>query len=117
METRAFRSRAEAESEAVRWLETLADDDVYRWDWDTPTTLACEPYPGFPCRVMAWTAEDAGGFVPCYAFTAGLKYQGRYWQGRLTDENGRPLPPGQAISELKGILGVLVPASRAFIPG
>ena len=117
MAIRAFRSRSEAEAEAVRWLETLVGDGEYRWEWDTPTTLACEPYPDFPCRVMAWTAKEDGGFVPCYAFTAGVKYHGRYWQGRVTDEKDRPLPPPEAISELRIILGVLVPASQTFIPG
>ena len=117
MEAHVFRSRSGAEAEAVRWLETLVGDGEYGWAWEASNTLACEPFPGFPCRVMAWAVEDAGGFVPSYAFTAGVKHEGRYWQGWVTDENDRPIPPPDAISELKIILGVLIPASQTFVPG
>ena len=115
MET--YRSRSEAERRAGAWLAELAEDRAYDWEWDTPTILACEPVSGFPCRVMAMVIPVGGGFAPGLAFTAGIKYEGRYWQGRITDPDGMPLPLKAAISELKIILGVLVPASQVSIPG
>ena len=117
MDTAIYPSRSEAEAEAVRWLAEFAGDGDYDWEWDTPNTLACEPVTGFPCRVMVLATRVGDGFVPCMAFTAGLKYEGRYWQGRITDENDLPLPPQAALSELKTVLGVLVPASQTLIPG
>ena len=94
----------------------LAGDSEYDWRWDTPTTLACEPAPRFPCRVMVSATPVGDGFVPCLAFTAGLKYGSRYWQGRITEENDLPLHPQAALSEVKTILGVLILASQTSIP-
>ena len=117
METAVFGSRSEAETSAVPWMEELAESSDYDWEWDTPTTLFSEPAPGFPCRVIALATPTGDGFVPCLAFTAGIKYEGRYWQGRLTDDEGTPLGLQEAVCELGTILEVLVPASQTYIPG
>ena len=112
-----FPSRSEATASAVGWLEKLAADQSFDWEWDGPTTLSSEPAPGFPCRVLVMAAPVEEGFAPCFAFTAGVKYEGRYWQGRMTEEDGTPLAPGQALSELRDVLGVLVSVSQTPIPG
>lgn len=117
METAAFPSRSAAMANAAGWLERLAADRRFDWEWDGPTTWACEPAPGFPCRVLVMAAPVGEGFAPCFAFTAGVKYEGRYWQGRMTDEDGAPLPPEEALSELQDVLGVLVSVSRTPVPG
>lgn len=117
MGTAVYDSRSEAEAAAAFWMGRFATDSEHDWRWDTPTTLADEPVSGFPCRVMVLTVPAADGFVPCLAFTAGLKYEGRYWQGRLTDEDGLPLEPRTALSELETILDVLIPASQTSVPG
>ncbi len=85
--------------DTFRWLGKREGEDDYEWEWESPTILACEPAPGFLCRVTAMTAPAEDGFVPCFAFTAGLTYEGKYWQGRITDENGIPLPPQAALPE------------------
>ena len=95
----------------------FATDSEHDWRWDTPSMLVSEPVCGFPCRVVVLTEPAADGFVPCLAFTAGLKYEGRYWQGRLTDEDDLPLEPRQALCELETVLEVLVAASQTFVPG
>lgn len=117
MESAVVPFRYEAEAVAVFWLEKLREDGDYDWRWDTPTTLICEPVPGFPCRVLALGAPVGEGFAPCFGFTAGLKYEGRYWQGRITDEDGLPLPPETGLPELKAVLSVLVSNSRTPVPG
>ena len=117
METAIFDSRSEAEASSVVWMGKLVDDSDYDWQWDTPITLACEPVSGFPCWIMVLTTRTGNGFVPCLAFTAGVKYEGRYWQGRLTDDDGLPLGFQEALSELTTILEVLIPASQIPIPG
>lgn len=117
MGTAVYDSRSEAEAAAVFRMERFAADSEHQWRWDTPTMLAAEPVSGFPCRVMVLTVPATDGFVPCLAFTAGLKYEGRYWQGRLTDEDDLPLEPRMALSELETILEVLVPASQTYVPG
>ena len=66
---------------------------------------------------MVLTTRTGNGFVPCLAFTVGVKYEGRYWQGRLTDDDGLPLDFQEALSELTTILEVLIPASQIPIPG
>ena len=112
-----YDSRSEAEAAAVFWMGRFATDSEHHWRWDTPTTLAGEPVSGFPCRIVVLAMPATDGFIPCLAFTAGLKYEGRYWQGRLTDEDGLPLEPRTALSELETILEVLISASQTSVPG
>lgn len=117
MGTAVYDSRSEAEAAAVFWMGRFGEDSEHDWRWDTPTMLVSEPVSGFPCRVLVLTVPDADGFVPCLAFTAGLKYESRYWQGRLTNEDDLPLEPRTALTELETILEVLVAASQAYVPG
>ena len=111
-----FPVASEAEANASEWLEKLKSEIDYEWEWTTPTALVCEPAPGLPCRVLALITPVEGGFVPVLAFTVGTKFETRYWQGRITDENEEPLPPDIAIMKLRDILGVLVSASRVDLP-
>lgn len=109
-----FRTTSEAEAHAVRRMTELKARSGHGWEWDTPTTLVCEPVPGFPCRVMVLTPPDGDGFLSRLAFTAGTKYAGRYWQGIVEDEKG--LLSESALSEVDDILGVLAAASRISLP-
>ncbi len=116
METVAYSSRSAAQACAARWLDELIRPGGLGWEWDTPTTLICEPVTDFPCRVLATAAPIADGFVPHFAFTAGVKYESRYWQGHTTDEEDRPLAPPEAINALQVILEVIVRAYRVPLP-
>ena len=111
-----FPSVSETEANASEWLERLKSETDYEWEWTTPTALVCEPIPRVPCQVLAFITPVEGGFVPVFAFTVGTKFETRYWQGRITDENDWPLPPETAIMKLRDILGVLVSASRVSLP-
>ncbi len=109
-----FDSLSEAEAHAVQWMAELRSRSDYEWEWDTPAALVCEPVPGFPCRVMVLTPPDGDRFLSRLAFTAGIKYEGRYWQGLIEDEEG--LLSGAALSETDAIIGVLVTASQTSLP-
>lgn len=109
-----FRTASEAEAHAVRRMAELEAGSSHGWERDTPTTLVCEPAPGFPCRVMVLTPPDGDGFLSRLAFTAGTKYEGRYWQGIVEDEKG--LLSESALSEVDDILGVLAAVSLISLP-
>ena len=104
---------SEAKAEAVRWLGEYCESSVYEWEWHTPTTLACEPQPRFPCYVMALAAPGKeGDYRPSLAFTAGTKQEGRYWQGVVPDRDDLAGLSREALSRLDAVLGVLATASQ-----
>ena len=104
---------SEAKAEAVRWLSEYRETSAYEWEWHTPTTLACEPQPRFPCYVMALaTPGEDSSYRPALAFTAGTKQDGRYWQGLLPDGEDLPGLSREVLSRLDAVLGVLITASQ-----
>ena len=109
---------SEAKAEAVRWMSEYRKTSAYEWEWHTPTTLACEPRPRFPCYVMALaTPGEDSRYRPALAFTAGTKQDGRYWQGLLPDGEDLPGLSREVLSRLDAVLGVLITASQvSFSP-
>ena len=111
------RTSSEAKADAVQWMDEYCKTSTYQWEWDTPTTLVCEPHPRFPCYVMALaTLGDEGGYHPSLAFTAGTKHEGRYWQGLIPDGDDLPGLSREALSRLDAVLGVLITASQVSLP-
>ena len=106
----------EAKAEAVRWMDIYRQTSAYKWEWQTATTLECEPLPRFPCYVMALaTPGKSGGYRPSLAFTAGTKHRGRYWQGLIPDGDHTGLSP-ETLVRLDAVLGVLTTASQLPLP-
>lgn len=107
------RTSSEAKADAVQWMDEYCRTSTYQWEWQTPTTLVCEPHPRFPCYVMAVaTPGEEGGHHPSLAFTAGTKHEGRYWQGLVPDGDDPPGLSREALSRLDAVLGVLITASQ-----
>ena len=102
---------SEAKADALHWMDEYCRTSAYQWEWQTPTTLACEPHPRFPCYVMAVaTPVEQGGYNPSLAFTAGTKQEGRYWQGLIPDGYDLPGLSREALVRLDAVLGVLTTA-------
>lgn len=112
--TMTSKTAAEAQADAVQWLDEYHRVSAYEWERSTPTTLACEPRPKFPCYVMAVATPDGdNGYRPRLAFTAGVKHDGRYWQGLIPEGDDHSGLSVHALSNLDAVLGVFVTASRA----
>lgn len=111
-----FQAFDDARAHCIVWLGTYKNRSPYRWEWDTTATLFCEPVPGFPCYVMPMvTGNPDRGFTARLAFSAGVKYEGRYWQGRVPGPDEAPILSESALDTLDSILGVLDVASRISI--
>ena len=112
--TMTSKTLAEAKVDAVHWLDEYHRISAYEWEQRTPTTLACEPRPRFPCYVMAMaTPHGDNGYRPCLAFTAGVKHDGRYWQGLIPEGANHQGLSFQALTNLDAVLGVFITASQA----
>ena len=106
----------DARAHGIVWLTAYKERSPYRWEWDTTATLFCEPLPEFPCYVMPMVTGDPDrGFTARLAFSAGVKYEGRYWQGRVPGPDEAPILSESALDTLDSTLGVLDVASRISI--
>ncbi|MCY3539961.1 MAG: hypothetical protein F4Y75_05010 [Acidimicrobiia bacterium] len=78
-----FASPKEAESEAAIWLRRLPSRSRFEWKRDSPDTLVCVLADKAPAQVVAGTYRSESEWCPSLWFTVGVKYEGRYWQGRV----------------------------------
>ena len=108
-----FRTFDDARAHCIAWMRIYRERSPYDWGWDTVATLFCEPVPELPCYVMPLVSGDQDrGYTAGLSFAAGVKYEGRYWQGRVPDTGAEPTLSGLVLDTLDSILGVLVIVSR-----
>lgn len=111
-----FSSRAEAEAWAAGWLRNLETESDYEWEWEPHGSVACELAPGVPARVVGMAASVGEEWAPSAIFTVGVKYEGRYWQGRVGEWDRPGTLSGAALLVLDAILKVLASAARTSLP-
>lgn len=111
-----FSSRADAEAWATGWLRRLETESDYEWDWEPPSSAVCEVAPGVPVRVVGTAAPIGEEWAPSAIFTVGVKYEGRYWQGRVGEWDRPGTLSGAALVVLDAILKVLGSAARTSLP-
>ena len=104
-----FQTYGDARARSVAWMATYKERSPYGWRWDTDASLFCELLPQLPCYVMPLvTGEPGRGYTALLAFAAGVKYEGRYWQGRVPDADEAPILSEDVLDALDSILGVLI---------
>ena len=108
-----FQTHDDARAHSVAWMGAYKERSPHGWRWDTASSLFCEPVPQLPCYVMPLvTGDRSGGYAALLAFTVGVKYEGRYWQGRVPDADGAPVLSENVLDALDSILGVLFGAAQ-----
>lgn len=111
-----FSSQAEAQHCAVGWLKRLRSHSSYEWNWEPPAALWCEPAPDVPAQVVGSASPAGPRWAPSLWFTVGVKYEGRYWQGRIGELDDATVLSDEALAAFETVLGVLKLAARMSYP-
>ena len=102
-------TKSEALAQAEQWLDWLVESGEHGWRRTSPTSVAADPTPNLPCRVLAATRDvDGVGHLPCLMLMAGKRRRNRYWQHATVDvETGVPHPKDKALAAIAGLVDAL----------